>query len=292
MSPPNQKRLWSEDSDEDYDEIDHFDAKNSKPFSYITRQASQDHELRKWTQQTSHQNSLLQNIYRSFVVGQEIALISLVVSFHEHLKNPTRQDDESQEDLFDQRFEWIMFMILGTFAIILYNSEEQIQNPNIISPFQNIVRVAHKRRDQMVIRLMDAILLSGILRFFSSVLRTLTASYSSDTVNALANGGMMIHLLVCDYAYANGSTFYRTNKDDDDLILKQKNSIHERFRRNTFQGGTISLNAAFFSTTLLASRLPTDFNSFAFILVSIIAFAFYPAARHNIAKKSHFYIGM
>jgi phosphatidylinositol glycan class C protein len=107
-------------------------------------------------------------------------------------------------------------------------------------------------------------------------LRTLTASYSSDTVNALAIGGMVVHLLACDYSYALG-------------ISKKKVSDGSNKRqagRPTFSGGTVSLNAALFSTTLLASRLPTNVVSYAFISSAVILFAFYPAARHAIAKKS------
>jgi phosphatidylinositol glycan class C protein len=107
----------------------------------------------------------------------------------------------------------------------------------------------------------EALLLAGILRLLSSVLRTLTASYSSDTVYALAISGMLVHLLACDYSYANG---------------------HGR-KKAAFAGGVMSLNASLFSTTLLASRLSSNATVYVFVSTSVILFAFYPAARHTIA---------
>mmetsp|Transcript_6680 Transcript_6680/g.14610 ORF Transcript_6680/g.14610 Transcript_6680/m.14610 type:complete len:231 (+) Transcript_6680:468-1160(+) len=131
-------------------------------------------------------------------------------------------------------------------------------------------------KKRLLIRATDAVLLAAILRFLSSVLRTLTASYSSDTVNALAIGGMVVHLLACDYSYALGIS---QKKVSDGSNKRQAG-------RPTFSGGTVSLNAALFSTTLLASRLPTNAVSYSFISSSVVLFAFYPAARHAIAKKS------
>lgn len=120
---------------------------------------------------------------------------------------------------------------------------------------------------------MDALLLAGILRLLSAVLKTLTASYSSDTVGALAVGGMLVHLLTCDYGYANGST---TN-------IKQSPSSS---RRATFRGGTVSLNAVLVSTTLLASRLESNATVYLFVSSSVILFAFYPAVRHSMSDSS------
>jgi hypothetical protein len=123
----------------------------------------------------------------------------------------------------------------------------------------------------------DAILLAAILRLTSGIIHTLTASYSSDTVYALSVSGMIIHLLTCDFRYANGAC----DAEGDEAV------VHTSFAhpRPAFLGGTVSLNAVFFSTSLLVSRIESDASSYAFVSLAVTLFAFYPATRHNIARK-------
>lgn len=123
----------------------------------------------------------------------------------------------------------------------------------------------------------DAILLAAILRLMSGVIHTLTASYSSDTVYALAITGVIIHLLACDYNYANG-----ISTDGDGQASSLNTFAHPR---PAFLGGTVSLNAVFFSTALLVSRIEADASSYAFVSLVVTLFAFYPATRHNIAGR-------
>jgi hypothetical protein len=123
------------------------------------------------------------------------------------------------------------------------------------------------RKTKILQRSTDAILLAVILRLLASVLQSLTASYSSDTVDALAISGFVVHLVCCDYSYANGR--------------KQKSIPTAPNYRLPFQGGTISLNAALFSTTLLVSRLQT--SAYFFVSMAVIIFAFYPLTRHAIS---------
>jgi hypothetical protein len=59
------------------------------------------------------------------------------------------------------------------------------------------------RRKKAIVRLSDVILLAVILRVISGLLRSLTASYSTDTVYALTITGMAVHLSACDYKFAN-----------------------------------------------------------------------------------------
>ncbi|GAX23306.1 hypothetical protein FisN_21Hh008 [Fistulifera solaris] len=117
-------------------------------------------------------------------------------------------------------------------------------------------------------RIADSFLLSFALRFASSFLQSLTASYSSDTVHRLAILGMLWHVLTCDYSYANGCV--KTG-----LINGS---------RPIFGGGTFSLNAALFSTTLLVSRIYDNQTVFLFISLSVVVFAFYSTTRHEMAK--------
>ena len=169
-----------------------------------------------------------------------------------------------------------MVVVALVAVFILYNS----QTPSD----QKMQSISAKgKRKRMLVRVSDAIILAAILRFLASVLRTLTASYSSDTVNALAIGGMVVHLLACDYSYALGISTKGSDGDGGDEQWGSTRRLHTG--RPTFSGGTVSLNAALFSTTLLASRLPTNAMSYAFISSAVVLFAFYPAARHAIAAR-------
>jgi hypothetical protein len=117
-------------------------------------------------------------------------------------------------------------------------------------------------------RAIDSLLLSFALRFASSFLQSLTASYSSDTVHRLAILGMLWHVLACDYSYANGCV--KTGVTNGS--------------RPIFGGGTFSLNEALFSTTLLVSRIHDHQAVFLFISLSVVVFAFYSTTRHEMAR--------
>ncbi len=146
-------------------------------------------------------------------------------------------------------------------------------SPNVSHSSHNFQK-GHRRK-KAIIRLSDGLLLAALLRFISGVLRTLTASFSADTVFALAIGGMVIHLLTCDYKYANGMV-----GDEEG-----KSTAKEIHPRPAFLGGTVSLNAVFFSTALLVSRIKSNVTSFVFVLSVVTLFAFYPASRHRIARR-------
>lgn len=167
----------------------------------------------------------------SLVVGQEFALTCLLLTRHR-----AAMQTESEE--------WrhvAAVVIMPLLLILLFG--EQTSTPTK--------------------RVCDALLLAGMLRLVSSVLKTLTASYSSDTVYALAIAGMIVHLLACDYEYARGQP-------------------------RTKAAGIVSLNACLFSTTLLASRLTSDATVYVFVSTFVILFAFLPFARHTISRtQSH-----
>jgi hypothetical protein len=57
----------------------------------------------------------------------------------------------------------------------------------------------------------------------------------------------------------------------------------EATKRPAFEGGTLSLTAAFFATTLLASRLDNNVTVYIFVSSSVVLFALYPAARNQVA---------
>lgn len=191
----------------------------------------------------------------ALVVVQEIALTSYLLERHNvalliesgdlAAKLGVRIDQSSQ------------LMCVALFIVVCFNSRAE-RAP------------AQKKSIKVRQRLVDGILLACLLRFMSSLLRSLTASYSSDTVQTLVIAGVLLHLFACDYSYANGQ---------EPLV------VASRQKRPPFQGGTISLNAALFSTILLVSRLRSNAASFFLVCVSIVLFAFFPVTRSAICAS-------
>ncbi|CAM9255245.1 unnamed protein product [Ectocarpus fasciculatus] len=108
----------------------------------------------------------------------------------------------------------------------------------------------------------------AILRIMAPVLRTLTVSYSDDTIYALAVTLGFLHLAFHDYSYANTSS-----------------SGH--FQARALQRmGTLSLNAAIFAAVLLASRLESNEKVFGLVLFALELFAFFPLARREVKRHS------
>jgi hypothetical protein len=127
-------------------------------------------------------------------------------------------------------------------------------------------------------RLIDASIVAGMVRYIAALLRHLTISYSTDTVERLAILALFVHVLCCDYTYANGydPAMYRRRTKSNQSQAPQLPTSQQQDRRisdrlqvypswnsttlwllnvtSTFRGGTISLNAAFFATIVLVSR--------------------------------------
>ncbi|KAF0748311.1 hypothetical protein AaE_007385 [Aphanomyces astaci] len=113
----------------------------------------------------------------------------------------------------------------------------------------------------------EGMLFSATLSILSPVLRTLTESYAVDTIWALSVALTGIHLITHDYTYINGTTYK--------------------------YAGTISLNAAIFTSVLLASLLHSNEQVFSFVLFAIEVFAVSPIAQHNIKKTSeHLHVAL
>jgi len=178
------------------------------------------------------------------------------------------------EEIRHTAFVWIMLGV--TLGVLAFSREKKRDGDNLsaaaYSGTDGIARNTLERYPQRIlVRFGDLMLMVTLLRLLSSLLRSLTASYSSDTVSNLVALGLIVHLLACDYDYANG----KCNRGRDLKNLRQ-----------IFKGGTMSLNGALLSTTLLASRLSSDIHTFAFVSLSIIAFAFYPESRSYIARHA------
>ncbi|RHY34624.1 hypothetical protein DYB32_000784 [Aphanomyces invadans] len=113
----------------------------------------------------------------------------------------------------------------------------------------------------------EGMLFSATLSILSPVLRTLTESYAVDTIWALSVALTGIHLITHDYTYINGTTYK--------------------------YAGTISLNAAIFTSVLLASLLHSNEQVFSFVLFAIEVFAVSPIAQHTIKKTSeHLHVAL
>lgn len=208
------------------------------------------------------------NFSRNIVVSQEFALSTLFLAGHRCLVCHTSSDINEfycDECFIDDRT--IMAIHILTLSLVIIVSSTIFARESQFGKKQKMNRIRS--------RIVDAILIAGIIRILSSVLRTLTASYSSDTVSLLAVSGMIIHVFSLDYEYANGKTSMYDNNPSKNLIQN----------RPLFLGGTISINCVFFSTALLASRLTSDSISYGFFMWTTIMFAYYPEARHLISRS-------
>mmetsp|Transcript_28032 Transcript_28032/g.42958 ORF Transcript_28032/g.42958 Transcript_28032/m.42958 type:complete len:363 (-) Transcript_28032:145-1233(-) len=213
---------------------------------------------------------LLGMIERSLVIAQEFALSTLFLVGHRCLVCRTRADTHMEFVCLpcseDGPLLSALHLFIGTLLVIVLSA--------FLARRQNQEWKRQRNRDRLHNRSIDAVLIAGILRFLSSVLRTLTASYSSDTVTALAIGGMCLHVMTVDYNYANGIS-------DKARLLFEGGNIDKL--RPHFLGGTVSINCVFFSAALLASRLPSDADSYMFFMWTVVLFAYFPEARYMIA---------
>ena len=220
--------------------------------------------------------SLVEFMNSSLVIGQEVALTTFLLAAHRVAvgEESMRQENDSGRkalpvgDYLDRESSVAMVLVYATLLIIVYYNQKALNHQSRT--------VTGQRRKKAMVRMTDAILLAAILRLTSGIIQTLTAAYSSDTVYALSISGMSFHLLTCDYKYANGVAH-----GGDWNISSLHTFAHPR---PAFLGGTIALNAVFFSTALLVSRIESNASSYAFVSLAVTLFAFYPATRHNIAR--------
>ena len=300
---PSSRCLWKTPSESD-DDDDENDTGDSLPKEGLE---TYDSVLSTFLATPPPPKSLSTLCSNSLVVGQEFALTCLFWARHRvtvweeelrqssHHNNGTEYREEQQAEL-QERMVQSQIMALIALVIIAIFSNSSAAPPQ---PQPRAVKVQQ--------RTTDAVLLAVLLRLLSSVLRSLTASFSADTVESLTVAGMVIHWLTCDYSYANatasritGSKNNTNSKRDKDKSDKgksvssstQQKGLDPKFvpassKRPVFQGGTVSLNAAFFSTTVLASRLSSNATVYIFVSSAVILFAFFPAARHAISHHPY-----
>lgn len=109
---------------------------------------------------------------------------------------------------------------------------------------------------------------SSILAFLtllslSPVMKTLTASTSSDSIWALAACLFIFNALIADYSAPRPEIYTRESLTS-----------------------VLSINAAISASVVLASRLPDDISVFALMLYAVVMFAMFPVLRHRLQAAS------
>jgi hypothetical protein len=221
-------------------------------------------------------------VSRSLVIAQQFALSTLFLVANRCVicRSFDDLDEESCAPCLNDAMVAASMQAFALTLLVLFPSTVFARRRN------GKVNTQRKRkRDRIHSRSVDALLIAGILRFLSSVLRTLTASYSSDTVTALAVAGMILHVVSADYNYANG------HSEKAELQQMKASHSYAEKKRSLFLGGTVSINCVFFSAALLASRLPSDTVSYIFFMWTVVLFAYYPETRYLIAHTEYGRIG-
>ena len=137
--------------------------------------------------------------------------------------------------------------VIGAIVVFaaIYNLQPQQQAGG--SDRWNVSYVSYARQ---------AIILSLTLMLLSPVLRTMTQSYSTDTIWALCLLLLFIHIVFTDFSFLNGySTKYHHG---------------------------IAVNAATFCTVLLASRISSSLYASVLIGFGVICFSLSPIFRHRL----------
>lgn len=270
------------------EEADFFRVRNSR---FCTQELIQ-------CQQIPPHRSLVELINSTLVVGQEVSLTVILLALHREIVTYEEDHTDGTKMSYQTLLEYIVekssiaILLVYTSLFIISYYNQRAFTADLLDDVTSAVdcdetsqhnhkkRKKGHRRKKAIVRLSDGILLAVMLRVISGLLRSLTASYSTDTVYALSVSGMAVHLLACDYKFANGH-----EKEDGGGGGGDTPSLtRTRHPRPKFLGGTVSLNAAFFATVLLISRIKSNATSYAFVSAVVALFAFYPTSRHEIAR--------
>ena len=288
-----EKNLGNDSRNYVEEEADFFRVRNSR---FCTQ------DLVDCIQEVPPRRSLGELINSTLVVGQEVSLTVILLAVHREIvayevnNMPINQSQNALEHIAEKSSMAMVLVYVSMLIIVYYNQKslaaddddledanagndngETSQNYSSKNNQRN--KKHHHRRRKAIVRLSDGALLAVMLRIISGMLRSLTASYSTDTVYALTITFLVVHLLACDYKYANGNE----NDADDNQALSRAH--HHHHPRPKFLGGTVSLNAAFFATVLLVSRVKSNVTSYAIVSSVVTLFAFYPTSRHQIARN-------
>ena len=123
----------------------------------------------------------------------------------------------------------------------------------------------------------SSILIFLALLSLSPVLRTLTASTSSDSIWALSAILLLLNAILADYSTLNAKKQLTGRSVFCNWTLALTLICEFYFRLTS----VISMNAAVSASAVLASRLTTDIAVFGLMLFSIQAFALFPILRYR-----------
>ena len=162
----------------------------------------------------------------------------------------------------------LFLLILGYKArnlMVIWMLDEEAAAP--CSPRQIFPR---KNINRYVKDAVTAVYAFGTLLIMSPVLRTLTMSWSEDTIYAMTVMLLLMHLITHDYEY-----IYR-QRDPGQKLHDNLNDLSRIWRQ---VDNTLALNAAMFAAVILASRLKQVMDVFAFICLAITVFMMLPTAQ-------------
>jgi len=117
------------------------------------------------------------------------------------------------------------------------------------------------------------------------LLRTLTLAYSSDTIWALTFLLCAVHLACHDYTFVNAIGWERLDAELTSDGQHTQSSVPLTLAPLGLQDA-LSLNAGVFASLLLASRLPSSIEVFAFMLFAYEIFAGFPHVAHYVKRYS------
>jgi len=193
----------------------------------------------------------LQSIFNTLIIDQRVSVVAIFVMVF-HITSTATAAIE------------MMMIINGMFFVLAYCLVLYINQPKSIEDL--VERIFHNA--------VQMGLFSGALFGLAPILRTLTRSYSSDTIYLLTFLLCVVHLAFHDYHPMNKTT--------------NSNSTPATFE------ATLSLNAAIFASVLLASRLPSSQHAFCFIFLSFCMFLGLPLLSDEIRrhKPERWHAGM
>ena len=132
---------------------------------------------------------------------------------------------------------------------------------------------------------------SSILAFLallslSPVMKTLTASTSSDSIWALAACLFVLNALIADYSSPRPEIYTRERCGCRHCLIFGTWGARPFFFFSDCWSSSLtsmlSINAAISASVVLASRLPDDISVFALMLYAVVLFAMFPVLRHRL----------
>jgi len=179
-----------------------------------------------------------------FPIAQHISTIFIFLATFVRIK----------ERIFDPR----LLVWTSIFAFVLGYPVWQVVEAQLAAKFRQARKTTNHAKT-----VKSSILAFLALLSLSPVMKTLTASTSSDSIWAIAACLFILNALIADYS-------------------SPRPEIHSRESLTS----VLSINAAISASVVLASRLPDDISVFALMLYAVVLFAMFPVLRHRLQAAS------